>query len=120
MAKALIVSNDDAARYLYKMAINFQKMEVAVARSIKEAVGKIMKSLPDLVILDLETVDLDELPLFKELKKKGQKLPVIIMTDLSAAEAKKKACVLGACRVLAKSEATLGNLIKTTRQTVKK
>ena len=120
MAKALIVTDDEAARYLYEMAITFQKIEVAAVRTIRDAVAKIERSFPDLVILDLETVDLDEMPLFKQLKTKGKKLPVIIMTDLSAAEAKKQACVLGACRILAKSEATLGNLIKTTRQTVKK
>jgi two-component system, NtrC family, nitrogen regulation response regulator GlnG len=120
MAKALIVSGDDNARYLYEMAVTFQKIEVESVKTIKEAAAKILKSLPDLVIIDLQTNSLEDLASLNDVKKRLKNLPVIIMTELSSVEAKKQACVLGACHVLAEKEATLGNLIKKTRQTIKK
>jgi DNA-binding NtrC family response regulator len=120
MAKALIVSNDDSVRYLYEVAIAFQKIEVQAARTISEAVKKILIKFPDLLILDLETINLDDISALKEVKKKRKTLPLIIMTELPILEAKKQACVLGACKVLAKKDATIGNLIKTTRQAIKK
>ena len=120
MAKALIVSGDEAERYLYKMAIEFQKIEVLLAKDIKEAIKKILVSVPDLVILDLKTIDFDKIAELKVIKKSHRSLPVIIMTELKKDEAKKQACVLGACQILAQKEATLGNLIKKTRETVRK
>ena len=120
MAKALIVSGDDNSRYLYEMAVTFQKIEVESVRTIKEAAVRILKSLPDLVIIDLQTNTFEDLVGLNEVKNKIKKLPVIIMTELSSVEAKKQACVLGACHVLAAKEATLGNLIKKTRQTIRK
>jgi DNA-binding NtrC family response regulator len=120
LAKALIVSGDDNARYLYEMAVSFQKIEVESVRTIKEAIKKMLSSLPDLVIIDLETNKLEELSAFNDVQKKFKSLPIIIMTELSSVEAKKQSCVLGACHVLAEKEATLGNLIKKTRQTIKK
>ena len=116
----LIVEDDLDKADMLNAYFRVQGYEVLTVNWGEDGVRTAQTGNPDLVILDLETVDLDEMPLFKQLKTKGKKLPVIIMTDLSAAEAKKQACVLGACRILAKSEATLGNLIKTTRQTVKK
>lgn len=120
MAKALIVSSDDNSRYLYKVAIAFQKIEVEAVKTIKEAVKKMLTNLPDLLVLDLETIDLADMSAFSEIKKKKKTLPMIIMTDLSPKEAQKQACVLGACHVLAEKEATLGNLIRSARKTVKK
>jgi DNA-binding NtrC family response regulator len=120
LAKALIVSGDTNVRYLYETAIRFQKMEATTVKTIKEAISTIISKLPDLVIIDLETIDLAEISLFKEITKRKKRLPIIIMTDLSVEEAKKQACVMGACEVLAKKQATLGNLIKTARQRVKK
>lgn len=115
-----MVSGDDGSRYLYKMAIEFQKIEVQVAKDIKEAIKKITGFLPDLVILDLETIDLDKITELKALKRSKKSYPLIIMTDLKKNEAKKQACVLGACHILAQKDATLGNLIKKTRETIKK
>ena len=118
MAKALIVSSDDDSRYLYEVAIKYQKIEVKVASTIKEAVRKILTGLPDLVILDMETIDFDELSALKEVKQKLKKLPIIVMTDLAEAEAKRKACVAGVCKILTKKQATVGNLIKTVRKSI--
>jgi DNA-binding NtrC family response regulator len=118
LAKALIVSSDDNSRYLYRVAIAFQKIEVEAVKNVKEATAKILTNFPDLLILDLETVDLNDMSFLSEVKKKKKKLPMIIMTDMSPKEAKKEACVLGACHVLAEKEATLGNLIRSARKTV--
>lgn len=118
MAKALIVSADDGARYLYRVAIAFQKIEVETVKTIKEATARILANFPDLVVLDYETLDLTDMSFLAEIKKKKKSLPMIIMTDLSPKEVKKEACVLGACQVLAEKEATLGNLIRSARKTV--
>ena len=120
MAKALIVSTDNDARYLYQVAIAFQKIEVETVNNLKEAKAKILASLPDLLVLDYETIDISDLSFLTDIKKKIKTLPMIIMTDLSPKEIKKEACVLGVCQILAKKDATVGKLIQTVRKTVKK
>ena len=118
MAKALIISADDDTRHLYEIAIIFQQIKVETVQTVKEAAGRILADDFDLVILDLETVALTSLTGFNEVKKK-KPLPMIIMTNLTEDEAKKQACVLGVCHVLAQKKATVGNLIRKTREVIK-
>ena len=120
MAKALVISGDENTLYLYKIAIQYQKFVVETAANISQAAKRLSKIAPDLIVLDLKTINFEDLAQFDSVKKKVKKMPIIIMTELSAAEAKRQACVFEACQILAKNEATIGNLIKKTRQMVKK
>lgn len=120
MPKALIVSGDESTRYLYQVAIAYQKIEVSVAKSVKEAITEITKNKFDIVILDLETNDIDQVEELKSVSKNVESMPVIIITDMENSTIEKEASVLGACKFMVKGENSVGELIKNVRKVVSK
>lgn len=120
MAKVLIISGDEGTKYLYEVAISYQKIEVLTAGTIEDGVKKVVASNPDLIILDIMTPDMQDTNILQELKGKADSLPLIIMTDMQDKDRNKEASILGACQFLVKGEHSLGDLIKTVRKVVKK
>ncbi len=118
MAKVLVIESDEGTRYLYKVAIAFQKIDVITARTSKEGFKKITKEHPDLVIFDIMTPDVAAFDLLGELRKhaKNHILPVIILSDFKDPSLAKKASVLGACDYLVKSEHSIGEIIGRVRK----
>jgi two-component system OmpR family response regulator len=119
LAKALIISGDEGTRYLYQVAISYQKIQVEVAPNIAEGIKKVQKFGPDLVVLDIMVSDIKDIPKLKELKGTISSMPVIILVDMKNTSEPKEASILGAAKTLVKSESSLGELIKTVRKAVK-
>lgn len=102
------------------MAIAYQKIEVLTANTIKEAVPKIEKKHPDIIILDVQVSDFSDIGLMRNLKDKVGAMPLVIMADMKNASGNKEASILGAVKYMVKGESSLGDLIKTVRRVVKK
>lgn len=120
MAKALIISSDEGTRYLYEVAIAYQKIDILVAQTVAEGIKKITRVKPDIVILDIMVPDIKDVNALRELKGKVSTMPLIIVTDMKNASERKEASILGAVKTMVKSESSLGDLIKTVRNVVKK
>lgn len=122
MAKVLVIESDEGTRYLYKVAIAFQKIEVTTAKTAEEGLKKITKEHPDLVVLDIMTPDVTTFDLLGELQKqaKDHVLPVIILSDFKDPSLAKKASLLGAYDYLVKSEHSIGEIIGRVREVVDK
>lgn len=118
MARALIISDDLGIRYLYEVAITYQKIAVDTADSITRALKTIESKKPDIVILDISTPDFKDVDLLKEIKLKAEDLPLIILTDMKNPNREEAASILGACHYLVRGESSLGDLIKTVRKAV--
>lgn len=120
MARALIISSDEGTRYLYELAISYQKITVDVASDIVTGLEKIGKIKPDIVILDIMVPDIKNLEALKKLKGKVDSMPLIIMTDMKDAGKLNEASIFGAVKTMVKNENSIGDLIKTVRKAVKK
>lgn len=120
MPKALIISSDEGTRYLYQVAVSYQKIAVAVADSISDGVKTIEKDQPDIIILDIMVSDFNDVGLLRDLKSKLGSMPLVIMADIKNTSSKKEASILGAVKYMVKGENSLGDLIKTVRRAVKK
>lgn len=120
MVKALIISSDEGARYLYQVAIAYQRIETEIASTIADGLKKIAQDDVDIVILDIMAPDIKDVNTITELKTRLKSLPLIIMTDMREASQKQEASIFGACQTLIKGEHSLGDLIKTVRKVVKK
>jgi len=120
MPRALIISSDEGTRYLYQVAIAYQKIEIITAGTIKEAVAKIEKKQPDIIILDVQVSDFSDIGLLRDLKDKAGAMPLIIMADMKNSSGTKEASILGAVKYMVKGENSLGDLIKTVRRVVNK
>lgn len=120
MPKALIISSDEGTRYLYQVAISYQKIAVIVAGTIADGVKKVEKDVPDIIILDVMVSDFKDVGLLRDLKEKLGSMPLVIMADIKNSSSKKEASILGAVKYMVKGESSLGDLIKTVRKVVKK
>jgi DNA-binding response OmpR family regulator len=118
VAKILLVESDEGTRYLYKVAVSFQQIEVIESESLEEAIQILKSQKFDLVLLDIMTSDFDNLNIFEELKKAKDGIPVVIVSDLKNSSAMKHASILGACDYLVKSENSVGEIIKKVRSIV--
>ncbi|PIP31284.1 hypothetical protein COZ22_03955 [bacterium (Candidatus Howlettbacteria) CG_4_10_14_3_um_filter_37_10] len=118
MAKVLLVESDEGTRYLYKVAITFQRIDVEEAENLGQAIELLKRDKYDLVLFDIMTEDFDNLNIFDELKKAKDGIPVVIVSDLKNSSAMKHASILGACDYLVKSENTIGDIIKRVRSIV--
>ena len=79
LPKNILVDDDDAtSRTLLTKALS--KYTVAEAENGVDAIKKIGKKTPDLIITDIQMPEMDGVGLLKQLRKKKPKLPVIAVT----------------------------------------
>jgi two-component system response regulator MtrA len=119
MARALIISSDENTRYLYQVAISYQKIQVDVASDIRSGVARIKAKKPDVIILDIMVPDIKDVGGLKGITGKPGSMPVVIMADMKNASELKEASVLGAVKTLVKDESSLSDLIAAVRKAVK-
>jgi DNA-binding response OmpR family regulator len=121
MTRVLIIESDEGQRYLYQIALKFQKFEVLTANDAKEGLAMLKSEKPNLVLLDVMVPDLDQIGFLGELQKNTTPpLPLIILTDLRDGAAEKEAAIFGACEYLNKSEHSLGEIITSVRKAIDK
>jgi two-component system OmpR family response regulator len=120
LPKALIISADEGTRYLYEVAISYQKFAVTVADTISEGVKSVGEHKPDIIILDVMVSDFNDIGLLKNLKDELGSMPLVIMADMKHSSSKKEASIFGAVKYMVKGESSLGELIKTVRKAVKR
>jgi two-component system, OmpR family, alkaline phosphatase synthesis response regulator PhoP len=115
--KVLLVEDDESLRIMYETKFKQQGAKVISAQDGAEALEKANKEKPDLILLDVILPQLDGFSVLEELKKnkETEKMPVIMLTNLSTEEDKEKAKKLGAIDYIVKATLTpteVGELIK--------
>lgn len=119
MAKTILVVEDD--QFLSKiLKMKFEKIgyEILVAYDGLEALEMAKTKSPDLALLDIMMPVKDGFSVLAEMKKdsKLSKIPVIIASNLGQKEDKDKAVALGAEDYIVKSDTSLDDLVKRTRE----
>ena len=84
----LIVEDDDNIRDLVLIALRPKGHTLLEAKNGAEGVEMALKNHPDLILLDLMMPVMDGMTAFKKIREDawGKRVPVIIMTNLSANE----------------------------------
>lgn len=101
--KILIVDDDVDIVEIIKVALGRDKeLELISAFDGMEALNKIEKDPPHLIILDVKMPRLDGYELCKIVKRRYASIPVIILTAKSAPEDKKKGFSVGASDYIVK------------------
>lgn len=122
MPKVLIIESDEGARYLYDIALKFQKLEVRTAETMHIGLGIIPSFKPNLLLLDQTVPDFDSVNLLERLEHLvPNHMPIIIVTNLSDENHKESEAIkiLNAFEYLVSGKHTVGDLIRSTRKAVK-
>jgi len=122
MPRVLIIESDEGARYLYDIALQFQRLEVQTVETMKEGVDVIPAFRPDLLLLDQMVPDFDSVNLLAFLETEvPDNMPVIIATNLSDERHKEseEIKILNAFEYLVAGKHTVGDVIRSSRKAVK-
>ncbi len=118
MAKVMLVEDDNNLREIYEARLLAEGYEIVSARDGEEALALAVKERPDLIIADVMMPKISGFDMLDILRNtpETKKTKVIIMTALSQAEDKARADQLGADRYLVKSQVTLEDVAKASRE----
>ena len=119
--KVIVIESDENQRYLYDIALEFQKLNVLTTSTIDDGLKLIGEIQPDLVLIDEIVADFRTFNLVGKLEEiVPEKIPAIIITDLRdnvTREAEKKK-IFKAFDYLVADENTVGNIIRSSRKAI--
>ena len=79
--KILSVEDEEALRLLYQEELEEEGYEVLTAKNGKEALQKLRKEKPDLVILDIIMPEMDGMEALGRILSKNKRIPIILHTS---------------------------------------
>ncbi|MDQ3093830.1 MAG: response regulator [bacterium] len=118
MSKILLVEDDNNLREIYEARLQAEGYEIITAQDGEEALAIAIKERPDLIISDVMMPKISGFDMLDILRgtPETRDTKVIMMTALSQAEDKARADKLGADRYLVKSQVTLEDVAKVTKE----
>ena len=109
--KILIIEDEKPAARAMEIKLTKAGFNVKVVLNGDDGLIELEKGGYDLVILDILIPVIDGWRVLEEIKEKGMKVKVIIVSNLSQPEDKKRAMELGASDYMVKTESTLANIV---------
>lgn len=108
MYKIAIIEDESAIRRMYALKLRFSKFEVCEAADGVEGLTVVEHEKPDLILLDLRMPKMAGDEMLRELRSKvwGEKIPVIILTNISRDEAPRTLWHLGISDFIVKANST--------------
>ena len=86
--KILIVEDDEDFQFILKKKFSAEKFSVLCASDGQKGLEAALKEKPDLIMLDISMPVMDGMAMMKNLRQDawGKKVPIILLTNLSANE----------------------------------
>ena len=78
--KVLIVEDENQVARLIELELSYEGYQVDIAKTGKEALDKVEKFKPDLIILDWVLPEMDGLEVTRRIRSDGNDVPVIVLT----------------------------------------
>lgn len=118
MAKVMLVEDDNNLREIYEARLAAEGYEIVSAHDGEEALALAVKEQPDLIISDIMMPKISGFDMLDILRStpETKDTKVIMMTALSQAEDQDRADKLGADRYLVKSQVTLEDVVRVTKE----
>ena len=114
--KILVAEDEKPMAKALELKLTSVGFEVEVAFDGEEAIKKIKDNKYDLILLDLVMPKVDGFDVLKEIQNLKLSTPVIVSSNLSQEEDRKKAKDLGAKDYFVKSDTTLNELVEKVKQ----
>ncbi len=117
----LLVEDDIFVSDIYQTKLGQEGFQVLVAENGMEAVRKLEKSIPDLILLDIVMPYMDGMEVLRKIKEKKEwkDIPVVLLTNLSDKERVDEGMGLGASDYLIKSHFTPSEVVAKVRSLLK-
>lgn len=106
-AKVLLLVEDDPLMLnLYQKAFKLEGFQVDIAKGGRQALEKVKKEKPGIILLDIMMPEIDGFEVLSHLKADSETkdIPVVILTNLAGRKDAERGLALGAVKYLVKSE----------------
>jgi CheY-like chemotaxis protein len=114
--RILVVEDEKAIARALELKLDHSGFDAVIATGGQAALDLLEKEQFGLILLDLIMPGLDGFAVLQQLKDRGSKIPVIILTNLNQPEDITKAKALGAVDFLIKSDVPLANVVQRAQQ----
>ncbi len=120
MKKIVLVEDDQTIRNIYELILGDEEFDVVSAVDGLDGLKKIKQHEPDLVLLDLMMPNMSGDEMIRELRSKpwGQKVPVIILTNIGRSEIPKDVMRHNVEDIFVKVDLTPDQVLEKVRQTL--
>ena len=112
MSRILLVEDDANQAVLFQQELEADGYEVVVARNGREAVERVEKSAPDLIVMDISMPGMDGIELMNRMLATNHRLPVILNTAYSSYQEDFRAWSADACIVKSSDLSRLSSTVK--------
>ena len=109
--RILIAEDEKPLSHALELKLTFSGYDVTVVNNGDDALTTLAKDTFDLILLDIVMPGKNGFEVLEELKKKGNKIPVIMLSNLSQEEDVSKAKQLGAVDFFIKSDTPLAEIV---------
>lgn len=111
--KVMIVEDDEHISRVYEIKLSKEGIQSSLARDGEEAVEKITKERPQLILLDLMIPKKDGFWVLEQLEKNPDlmKIPVIVLSNLGQKSDQSRALELGAEEYLVKVDTSIQEVV---------
>jgi two-component system response regulator MprA len=82
--RVLVVDDDRGLRDVLRRALTMSGYEVRLAENGADALGEVTSGVPDAMVLDIGLPDIDGLEVTRQLRRVGNRLPVLMLTARDA------------------------------------
>ena len=103
MAKILVIDDAPNVRALLGMRLRYQGHDVLFAENGWKGLQLYRQEHPDVILLDLNTPELDGVTVLKQIRSVDLKQPVIVLTGDTTLETKRQVRALGVSEFIAKA-----------------
>ncbi|HUS59299.1 MAG TPA: response regulator [Planctomycetota bacterium] len=84
MTRILVVEDDKNQQELYRQELSEEGYEVDVASDGKEAIAKVQKERPDLIVLDISMPGMDGIEAMGKILGSDNRIPIVLNTAYSS------------------------------------
>ena len=119
--KVLIIEDDSYISDMYRIKFESENFETIVANNGIEGIKFLEKVVPDIILLDVVMPKVDGFSVLKEIKKnpKLNKIPVVLLTNLSQKENVERGFELGASSYIIKAHFTPSEVVEKIKEVLK-
>ncbi len=118
--KILLIEDEKPLAHALQLKLEHEGFEVKTVENGDDGLAIIEKENDDLLLCDLIIHGLNGFQVLEKIKEKNLKTPVMIMTNLTQEEDKKRAFDLGAIEFFVKSDTTISEIVESVKTKLNK
>lgn len=121
-SKILIVEDDSYISDMYRIKLESDGFEVEIAADGQAGLDAILKSHPDLVLLDVVMPKMDGFSVLQKIRKNPdfKNMPVVMLTNLGQKDSVEKGLLLGANGYIIKAHFTPSEVVEKIKEFLNK